>query len=84
MDNNEVLQRIKEAVSLDDARLVAIFALGGESVDEATTQAMLGDPRAPGSTPCLAVLRRLVLRAPASFLVAVFSAVQLCVPSAVI
>ncbi len=52
MDNNEILVRIKEVVSLDDARLVAIFALGGESVDEDTTQAMLRDPSGAGFLAC--------------------------------
>jgi uncharacterized protein YehS (DUF1456 family) len=52
MDNNEILVRIKDAVSLDDARLVAIFALGGESIDEDTTRAMLSDPSGPDSVTC--------------------------------
>ncbi len=52
MDNNEILLRIKDALALDDARLVAIFALGGESVDEDTTQAMLGYPSEPDSVIC--------------------------------
>jgi len=52
MDNTKVLQQIKQAVSLDAARLVAIFALGGESIDEATTQAMLSEASAPDFVPC--------------------------------
>ena len=52
MHNNEILLRIRDAVSLDDARMVAIFALGGESLDEATTQAMLCDPSEPDAVSC--------------------------------
>jgi len=52
MHNNEILSRIRDAASLDDARMVAIFALGGEPLDEATTQAMLRDPGAPDVTNC--------------------------------
>ena len=52
MHNNEILLRIRDAVSLDDARMVAIFALGGEPLDEATTQAMLRDLGGPDATNC--------------------------------
>ena len=52
MHNNEILLLIRDAASLDDARLAAIFALGGESVDEATTQAMLCDPSEPDAMKC--------------------------------
>jgi len=52
MHNNAILLQIRDAASLDDARLVAIFALGGESVDEATTQAMLCDPSGPDAMKC--------------------------------
>jgi len=52
MHNNQILLRIRDAASLDDARMVAIFALGGEPVDEATTQAMLCDPSGPNAVNC--------------------------------
>ena len=52
MQNNEILLRIRDAESLDDARLVEIFALGGESVDEDTARAMLGDPSEANSVAC--------------------------------
>lgn len=52
MHNNEILQGIRDAASLDDARMVAIFALGGEPLDEAITQAMIYDPSGPKATDC--------------------------------
>ena len=52
MHNNEILLRIRDAASLDDARMVAIFALGREPLDAAATQAMLRDPRGPDAVSC--------------------------------
>jgi uncharacterized protein YehS (DUF1456 family) len=52
MHNNEILQGIRDAASLDDARMVAIFALGGEPLDEATTQSMIYDPNGPNAADC--------------------------------
>ena len=52
MQNNEILMRIRDAASLDDAHLVEIFALGGESVDEDTARAMLNSPSESHSVFC--------------------------------
>ena len=52
MHNNHILLRIRDAASLDDARMMAIFDLGGERIDRATTQAMLCEPSDPGAVNC--------------------------------
>ncbi|MEZ4321322.1 MAG: DUF1456 family protein [Myxococcota bacterium] len=49
MHNNEILRRLTASLSIDEARSVALFALGGIEVDGAGAQAWTGDPKAAGA-----------------------------------
>jgi uncharacterized protein YehS (DUF1456 family) len=52
MHNNEILSRLSDALSLTDARLVAIFELGGEALEAHDARALALDHDQDGAVVC--------------------------------
>ena len=52
MHNNEILARLSDALSMDDARMLAIFALGGEDLTPAELHPMLRNPNRRDAVNC--------------------------------
>lgn len=52
MISNDILKRLREALRLDDAAMLEIFALGGSKNDTAMLAAMLKSDEEPGFTIC--------------------------------
>ncbi|MBW1880158.1 MAG: DUF1456 family protein [Deltaproteobacteria bacterium] len=52
MHNNEILRRLSDALSLTDARLLAIFALGGDDLAEQDVRALTREQGKDGAVVC--------------------------------
>lgn len=52
MNNNDVLRRLRYVLDINDAGLVALFALGGRAVTEPEVWAWMGREGEPGSVEC--------------------------------
>lgn len=52
MTNNDILRRLRYALNVDDAALVAVFARGGRTVTEAEVRGLMGREFEPGTIEC--------------------------------
>jgi len=52
MNNNEILRRLADALTLDGDRLAAIFTLGGEAMTGADALARTREPDTEGTVAC--------------------------------
>lgn len=52
MNNNDVLRRLRYALKLNDAQLVAIFALSGVTITEEEVRAIMGREEDPKAVEC--------------------------------
>lgn len=56
LDNNDVLRRLRFALDFSDARMVAVFALGGVELSELRARALVGREGEQGAEECTEAL----------------------------